>query len=378
MSDRLIPEEKKERIISLFVLIGVLLTIWYMLDLVLLTFILTFVFYHLFELVQRRYEKIIGQRFPDILILLILYFTFFALVSLLGVYVFPKLLLQINIIANALANFDIAKVHDVVGVKTGILLANIDFNAYISKAGALLADLFTKLSGFLLKVLISLILSFAIIAEKKKIQQFGQNLSRSSISFLYEYFITYGGGFTRTFGQVMKVQVTIALINALLTTIALSIFGYPAVGGLGFMVFLLGLIPVAGVIVSLIPLSVIGFSVGGIITVVKVIIFIAFLHAFEAYFLNPKLMSRKTKLPVSFVFLILLIAEHYMGVWGLLVGVPVFIFLMTAFKVDYQVSGEEKTEAKNKSKEVKNRKKNKYNKNSKDDIEGKDNKKDED
>ena len=73
--------------------------------------------------------------------------------------------------------------------------------------------------------------------------------------------------------------------------------------------------------------------------VLKVVIFILLLHAFEAYIMNPKLMSRKTRLPVCFVFLILLIGEHYMGVWGLLIGVPIFIFLMTAFKVDYQVVG---------------------------------------
>jgi len=76
--------------------------------------------------------------------------------------------------------------------------------------------------------------------------------------------------------------------------------------------------------------------------VAKVVIFILLLHGFEAYILNPKLMSRKTRLPVCFVFLILLIGEHYLGVWGLLIGVPVFIFLMTAFNVDYKVMDESK------------------------------------
>ena len=32
-----------------------------------------------------------------------------------------------------------------------------------------------------------------------------------------------------------------------------------------------------------------------------------------------------------------------MGVWGLMIGVPVFIFLMTAFKVDYQVVGKKQS-----------------------------------
>jgi predicted PurR-regulated permease PerM len=38
---------------------------------------------------------------------------------------------------------------------------------------------------------------------------------------------------------------------------------------------------------------------------------------------------------MSLVFIILLVAEHYMNVWGLLIGVPLFIFLLNIFEVDY-------------------------------------------
>lgn len=342
MPEQLIPEEKKQKVISLIVIIGLLMTIWYMLDLMLLTFLLTFIFYHLLEKIQCRYVKLLGRRLPDIIILFFIYGIFILLISLFSIEVFPKLLRQINIIAIALGNFDIAAVQAVTGERVTMLLSGIDFNTYITQTGALLAEGFGMVSSFLLKFVIALILSFALVAEKKKIAQFGINVSKSQISFIYHYFVTYGGGFCKTFGQVMKVQVTIALINSILTMIVLSIFGYPAIGGLGMTVFLLGLIPVAGVIISFIPLAVIGFSVGGLVMVAKVLFFILLLHGFEAYILNPKLMSRKTRLPVCFVFLILLIGEHYLGIWGLLIGVPVFIFLMTAFNVDYKVMDESK------------------------------------
>lgn len=340
MGDKLILEEKKERIISLIVIFGLLVTVWYMLDLMLMTFLLTFIFYHLVEKIQCRYIKTLGTRLPDIIILLFVYGLFIILISLFSIEIFPKLVRQFNIIANALGNFDIAAVKAVTGEKIAKLLSGIDFNSYITDAGVFLAGAFGMISGLVIKFFIAMILSFAIVAEKKKIAQFGINISKSQISFIYEYFVTYGGGFCSTFGQVMKVQITIAFINALLTTIALSIYGYPAIGGLGLMVFLLGLIPVAGVIISFIPLAVIGFTIGGLATVAKVLVFIVLLHAFEAYILNPRLMSRKTRLPVCFIFLILLIGEHYLGIWGLLIGVPVFIFLMTAFNVDYKVMEE--------------------------------------
>ncbi len=62
---------------------------------------------------------------------------------------------------------------------------------------------------------------------------------------------------------------------------------------------------------------------------------ICIVHAVETYILNPKLMSNRTKLPVCFVFIILLVGEHYLGVWGLLIGVPIFMFLMDILGVKF-------------------------------------------
>jgi len=63
---------------------------------------------------------------------------------------------------------------------------------------------------------------------------------------------------------------------------------------------------------------------------------IVILHTLEAYFLNPKLMSMKTKLPVFFTFVILIMAEHFMGVWGLLFGIPLFLFFLDFIDVESQ------------------------------------------
>jgi len=342
VDQNIIPKGKQERVISLLVLIGMLITVWYMLDLVLLTFLLTFIFYHLLKLVQTKMTGSLRRKPPEAFILSVLYIIFILLLSFLSIEVFPKLVDQINIIANALATFDIEAVKHVVGQRMALFLSGVDINSYIGQAGTLLAGLITKISGFLFNFLIALLLSFLILIEKNMIYEFGLNVKKSNVSFIYDYLITYGGGFCKTFGKVMKVQVTIAFINSLLSMIILAFLGFPAIGGLGIMIFTLGLIPVAGVVVSFIPLSVIGFSIGGVKTVIEVVALIVGIHTVEAYILNPKLMSQKTRLPVSFIFIILVVAEHYLGIWGLLIGVPVFIFLMTAFEIDYKVMGKKK------------------------------------
>ncbi|MCT6903250.1 MAG: AI-2E family transporter, partial [Lactobacillus sp.] len=87
-------------------------------------------------------------------------------------------------------------------------------------------------------------------------------------------------------------------------------------------------VPVAGVIISLIPLSFIAYSIGGLMYIVYILVIVMVLHAIEAYFLNPKLMSAKTDLPIFYTFMVILFSEHFLGVWGLIIGIPLFMFLL--------------------------------------------------
>jgi predicted PurR-regulated permease PerM len=44
-------------------------------------------------------------------------------------------------------------------------------------------------------------------------------------------------------------------------------------------------------------------------------------------------MAAKTELPVFIIFIILLVSEHFMGVWGLLLGIPLFMFLLDLLNI---------------------------------------------
>lgn len=327
--------DSKERILSLVVMTLMFITIWYMLNIVLLTFIITFVFYHLIELIQGKFKQITDLRIPDGFILTVCYIAFILLLIFASMELVPKLIAQFNDLAKIFMNFDINPVKQALDPRVASALSHIDFNKYIAEAGVMLATGITTVGGFGVNLFLSLILSFFILLEKNKIKAFGEKLAGSRISFMYDYWITFGGNFVKTFGKVMKVQVTIALINSIVSMIILKILGFPQIMSLGLMIFLLGLIPVAGMIISLVPLCIIAFNLGGLSKVIAVIFMIIVIHALEAYILNPKLMSSQTELPVCFVFIILLVGEHYLGVWGLLIGVPIFIFLMNALEVDY-------------------------------------------
>jgi len=193
----------------------------------------------------------------------------------------------------------------------------------------------SNISKIGINIIIALILSIFFLLEKDKIIQFTSKFKQSKISGIYSELQFLGGKFISSFGKVIEVQIVIATINGLLSTIGLWIIGFPHLLGFGMMVMLLGLIPVAGVIISLVPLSIVAFNNGGLVQVVYVLILIALLHAFEAYILNPKLMSSKTKLPIFYTLSILIVSEHIAGILGLIVGIPVFMFILDIIEVPY-------------------------------------------
>ena len=74
--------------------------------------------------------------------------------------------------------------------------------------------------------------------------------------------------------------------------------GFHQLPSLGLMVFLFSLIPVAGAIISSIPLSFIAYSQGGMWDLLFILLMILGIHILEAYVLNPKFMSSRTELPI--------------------------------------------------------------------------------
>ena len=332
----------KEKLISWVILLIAFIAFWYMLDIVLLTFVITYVFYRLTKATQNVLRKRLPFPIPDGIILTILYAIFITLLVFASYAFMPRLVEQIVQIGNVFMSFNVNSLESVLNAKVFAAISNLDFNSYFAKAGELLVKGITSVSIFGLNLFISLILSFLLISEKQKIYHFGQAIAHSRISFIYSYLTYFGRSFVNTFGKVMQVQVIIATINSGISLIVLTLLGFPQVLALGLMIFCLGLIPVAGVIISLIPLSVIAFNLGGLIKVLEVLLMVLGIHAVEAYVLNPKLMASKTNLPICFIFIILLVAEHYMGVWGLLIGTPIFIFLMNILDVSFSLPEKKK------------------------------------
>lgn len=311
--------------------IAILYMLKSMINLLLLTFIFTFIFSQIHKFV---YVKVnVWLKLSSKMVTISLYTIILGVIVIMGIRYIPQITQQLFDIINLISTFNVEQLHDKVGDRIFNIIKEIQIADYVKQSEDKIIQLATQIGTFSMNVVLAFLLSFFFILEKEEIMAFGKRFEGSKLSFIYSYCKYCGRIFLNSFGKVVQLQLVIAFVNSVLSVIALVIMGFPQALGIGTMIFILGLIPVAGVIVSLIPLSIIAFKVGGTVKIIEVFVMIAVLHALESYVLNPKLMSMKTKLPVFMVFIILLIGEHLMGVWGLLLGIPLFIFFLDIFDI---------------------------------------------
>ena len=344
-----VKRESTKKFLSFILLIILLYAFRTLLNVFLLTFLFTYIVYNLQNSINRHLGKYI--KIHEVVLTIILYVIFFVIISLaISIYI-PKVILQCKDILFELLKFDLdsftTNVLDNFNPRLREyiepLIGEIDIQG-ISKNGLnILSKFVTHIGKVSLNVLFALILSLFFMLEREKVKNFARNFKESKISWFYKCINQFGKSFVNSFGKVIQAQIMIAATNSILSIIGLWFLHFPQLLGLGVLIFILSLIPVAGVIISLFPLSIIAFNIGGISKVVWVLVMIAVLHGIESYVLNPKFMSDKTKLPIFFVFVILMVSEHFIGVWGLIIGLPLFIFILDLLNVRYDDDNEERT-----------------------------------
>lgn len=330
---QLFQRETIIKIILLLILVLFAYLVRSIINLILLTFMITYLVNSLQCLVVNQINKVIKVN-PTIITIIIYMFMAVTMGLLLVKYI-PIAISESILILDKMEYIKFPKdTAKGIMVYLAPILDQIDIASY-AKSGIQSIMLFvTDFGKWSLNFFMAFLLSLVFILEKDSILKFIYKFKDSKISTEYNYLSYFGNNFLNSFGKVIQAQIMIAITNTILSVIGLAIMGFPQLFALVFMIFILSLVPVAGVFISLIPLCLIAFKIGGIIKVVFVLIMIFIIHAIESYILNPKLMSDTTNLPIFFTFVTLLVSEHFMGIWGLLLGIPIFIFVLDIIGVD--------------------------------------------
>jgi predicted PurR-regulated permease PerM len=326
-------KEITRRMLVLLSLVLILFMMGSLINLFLLTFVFTYFIYSLQSVIMKRLGKFVPLNYSAVTI--VFYVVFATLISFFIYKYVPVVINQIINITDQVSEFDF-KSNEHIQKYLMPVFEQIDIKGYTKGGVGFLLELVKNIGKWSINIFISLMLSMFFMLERHKVAEFMRRFKDSRIGGFYTYLHHFGSNFLNSFGKVIQAQILIALTNAILSVIALKVLGFRQLLGLGVMIFFFSLVPVAGTIVSLIPLSIIAFNIGGVVKILYVLIMIAALHALESYVLNPKLMASKTELPVFIIFIILLVSEHFMGVWGLLVGIPMFMFMLDLLNVNVQ------------------------------------------
>ncbi|MFA6315974.1 MAG: AI-2E family transporter [Elusimicrobiota bacterium] len=135
--------------------------------------------------------------------------------------------------------------------------------------------------------------------------------------------------FARLMGRAFEAQTIIAMVNTAITALGMVLLGIPHLGLLSLAVFLCSFIPVAGVFISTAPicLAALAMDGGGLQKAGGVVLMVTVVHLVEAYILNPRIYGHHMKMNPLAVLFGLVLAEHLVGVWGLVVAVPLMAYV---------------------------------------------------
>ncbi|WP_177198024.1 AI-2E family transporter [Nitrosomonas communis] len=183
-------------------------------------------------------------------------------------------------------------------------------------------------------MLLALLFSFLILFDSVRLGDLMKSLHDSRLRDFYQETAQPVVRFAYVIGRAIQAQAMIACVNTFLTLIGLIILGIPSVALLSLIVFVCSFIPVLGVFISTTPMVLIALNTGGLTLALAIVVMITVVHIIEAYGLNPLIYGKHFKLNPVLVLIILLIAYHSFGLWGMILGVPVtYYFIHDVFGV---------------------------------------------
>lgn len=189
---------------------------------------------------------------------------------------------------------------------------------------------------FAFQFVLSILLSFLMLWDLPRTRERIARLAHGRTAEVYAEVAPGLRAFGIMLGRAFEAQTVVAVVNALLSSVAFLLLGLPSIALLATIVFVCSYIPIFGMILSTVPAALLALKVGGIEKVLWLLALILVIHAVEAYMLNPLIYGRHLHLHPLAVIIILLVAEHLFGLWGLLLGVPV-----AAFVLKYAIEGED-------------------------------------
>ena len=149
-----------------------------------------------------------------------------------------------------------------------------------------------------------------------------------------ERFVDLSDQITDSVGFYVIGQVSLGLINGILSFIFLNIINAPFAAVLAVVAFFSSLIPLVGTLTGsiLIILACLIPDVGSAQTAIAAAIYYFVYMQVEAYFLSPRIMNRAVSIPGAVVVIAALAGAALLGLLGALIAIPVAASLLIIYR----------------------------------------------
>jgi predicted PurR-regulated permease PerM len=212
------------------------------------------------------------------------------------------------------------------GIKDTLTIDNI-FGINRENLVPMAVKLLNQVTHYVTYFLLGIVFSFFILFDLPNLSAKTRALGHSRLRDFYEEMASSVARFAMVVGAAFQAQVSIALVNTSLTALGLWFLQIKPVALLSIIVFFCGLIPVLGLFISSVPILLLAFNSQGWTLALKAAAMIAFVHAMEAYVLNPHIFSAILKINPVLTLMILYIGYSLFGIWGILLGAPISVYI---------------------------------------------------
>lgn len=143
------------------------------------------------------------------------------------------------------------------------------------------------------------------------------------------------------FGFYLRAQLLLATATGVVTTIGLVWFGIRFAVALGVIAGVANLIPVIGPMLGGIPALIVVLATHPGWEVLWVFLFLFVAQELKDFLLVPRIQGRAVRIHPAFILLLIVVAGHIAGFWGLLLVVPLAAVIRDTFAYIYRRLGQD-------------------------------------
>lgn len=143
------------------------------------------------------------------------------------------------------------------------------------------------------------------------------------------------------FGSYVRAQLLLCTLTAVVTAVGLNLFGLRFAVALGIVAGIANLIPVIGPMLGSAPALIVVTATHPGWQILWVFLFLFVAQELKDFILVPRIQGRAVRLHPAVILVLIVVAGHLAGFWGLLLAVPVAAVVRDSFVYIYKRLGEE-------------------------------------